>query len=168
MSRPALEPRRNGHTDAVKSPTQVRCAIYVRKSTEEGLEQAFNSLDTQRLACEDYVRARGGERWAVLPEHYTDGGWSGATVKRPAFQRLLTDIEARKVDCVVVHRVDRLSRSLLDFARLMAFFQEHGVSFVSVTQNFSTADPVGRLTSHPNPDERRQDLRAALRLGRHK
>jgi site-specific DNA recombinase len=146
VNRAALTLRSNGHPDAVKSPTQVRCAIYVRKSTEEGLEQAFNSLDAQRLACEDYVRVRASERWEVLPEHYTDGGWSGATVKRPAFQRLLTDIEARKVDCVVVHRVDRLSRSLLDFARLMAFFQEHGVSFVSVTQNFSTADPVGRLT----------------------
>jgi site-specific DNA recombinase len=136
----------NGHPDAVKGPTQVRCAIYVRKSTEVDEEQRFNSLDAQRLACEEYVRTRGGEKWAVLPEQYTDGGWSGATVKRPAFQHLLADIEARRVDCVVVHRVDRLSRSLLDFARLMAFFQEHGVSFVSVTQNFSTADPVGRLT----------------------
>ena len=146
MTRAALISRTNGHADAVRVPTQVRCAIYVRKSTDVDEEQAFNSLDAQRLACEDYVRARVSEKWAVLPEHYTDGGWSGATVKRPAFQRLLTSIEAREVDCVVVHRVDRLSRSLLDFARLMAFFQEHGVSFVSVTQNFSTADPVGRLT----------------------
>jgi site-specific DNA recombinase len=140
---------RNGSRLEVRAgayPKTVRCALYVRKSTEEGLDQAFNSLDAQRLACEEYVRTRAGEGWAVLPEHYTDGGWSGATVKRPAFQRLLSDIEARKVDCVVVHRVDRLSRSLLDFARLMAFFQEHGVAFVSVTQNFSTADPVGRLT----------------------
>jgi site-specific DNA recombinase len=139
-------PSANGRHSATKSLAQVRCALYVRKSTEEGLEQAFNSLDAQRLACEEYVRTRGAEGWATLPDHYTDGGWSGATVKRPAFQRLLADIEARKIDCVVVHRVDRLSRSLLDFARLMAFFQEHGVAFVSVTQNFSTADAVGRMT----------------------
>jgi site-specific DNA recombinase len=136
----------NGHATDSKQAREIRCAIYVRKSTEEGLEQAFNSLDAQRLACEEYARVRAADFWTVLPEQYTDGGWSGATVKRPAFQRLLTDIEAQKVDCVIVHRVDRLSRSLLDFARLMAFFQEHGVSFVSVTQNFSTADPVGRLT----------------------
>jgi site-specific DNA recombinase len=136
----------NGDATNSKQAREIRCAIYVRKSTEEGLEQAFNSLDAQRLACEEYVRSRASEGWAVLPELYTDGGWSGATVKRPAFQRLLTDIEAHKVDCVIVHRVDRLSRSLLDFARLMAFFNEHDVSFVSVTQNFSTADPVGRLT----------------------
>lgn len=148
MSRALLQPApsTNGHGKAATNPAQVRCAIYVRKSTEAGLEQAFNSLDAQRLACESYVQSRASERWTVLPEHYTDGGWSGATVKRPAFQRLLQDIEARKIDVVVVHRVDRLSRSLLDFARLMAFFQEHGVAFVSVTQNFSTADPVGRLT----------------------
>jgi site-specific DNA recombinase len=124
----------------------VRCALYVRKSTEVDEEQGFNSLDAQRLACEDYVRCRVGENWTALPDQYTDGGWSGATVKRPAFQRLLADIQAQKIDCVVVHRVDRLSRSLLDFARLMHFFQEHGVAFVSVTQNFTTADPVGRLT----------------------
>jgi site-specific DNA recombinase len=136
----------DGHATDSKQAREIRCAIYVRKSTEEGLEQAFNSLDAQRLACEEYARARAADHWAVLPEQYTDGGWSGATVKRPAFQRLLTDIEAHKIDCVIVHRVDRLSRSLLDFARLMAFFNEHDVSFVSVTQNFSTADPVGRLT----------------------
>jgi site-specific DNA recombinase len=139
-------PSANGHPEATRNPAHVRCAIYVRKSTETGLEQEFNSLDAQRVACESYVQSRAGENWAILPEQYTDGGWSGATVKRPAFQRLLTDIDARKIDCVVVHRVDRLSRSLLDFARLMHFFQEHGVAFVSVTQNFSTADPVGRLT----------------------
>jgi site-specific DNA recombinase len=136
----------NGHATDSKVPREVRCAIYVRKSTEEGLEQAFNSLDAQRLACEEYTRARAADHWTALPEQYTDGGWSGATVKRPAFQRLLSDIEAQKVDCVIVHRLDRLSRSLLDFARLMHFFQDHGVSFVSVTQNFSTADPTGRMT----------------------
>jgi site-specific DNA recombinase len=137
----AVSPR--AAQDATK---RVRCALYVRKSTEVDEEQGFNSLEAQRLACEDYVRSRVGENWTALPEQYTDGGWSGATVKRPAFQRLLADIQAQKIDCVVVHRVDRLSRSLLDFARLMHFFQEHGVAFVSVTQNFTTADPVGRLT----------------------
>jgi len=148
VSRSSLDaaPSTIGRHSATKSLAQVRCALYVRKSTEEGLEQAFNSLDAQRLACEEYVRTRAAEGWTILPEQYTDGGWSGATVKRPAFQRLLADIEARRIDCVVVHRVDRLSRSLLDFARLMAFFQEHGVAFVSVTQNFSTADAVGRMT----------------------
>lgn len=146
MIAPALGIPPRAAQDAVR---RVRCALYVRKSTEVDEEQGFNSLDAQRLACEDYVRARAGENWIALPDQYTDGGWSGATVKRPAFQRLLADIQARKIDVVVVHRVDRLSRSLLDFARLMHFFQEHGVSFVSVTQNFSTADPVGRLTLNP-------------------
>ncbi len=145
MIAPAAIARRQNQAET-SEPGVRRCAIYVRKSTEDGLEQAFNSLDAQRLACEEYARARSVDHWTVLPEQYTDGGFSGATVKRPAFQRLLQDIEAQKIDCVIVHRVDRLSRSLLDFARLMAFFQEHNVSFVSVTQNFSTADPVGRLT----------------------
>ena len=110
MSRAALRVASNGHPDAVSSPSQVRCAIYVRKSTEVDEEHGFNSLDAQRLACEDYVRARAGENWHALPEQYTDGGWSGATVNRPAFQRLLSDIKSQKIDCVVVHRVDRLSR----------------------------------------------------------
>jgi site-specific DNA recombinase len=142
MSRPAR--RVNGSPAA--QPAVTRCAIYTRKSTEEGLDRDINSLSVQRQACEEYVRTRASEGWLVVPEVYDDGGWSGATVKRPGFQRLLADVEAGRVNCVVVHRVDRLSRSLLDFARLMAFFQENGVAFVSVTQNFSTADPVGRLT----------------------
>ena len=136
--------RANAH--ALAQPAVVRCGIYTRKSTEEGLDRDINSLSVQRQACEDYVRTRASDGWHLAPEQYDDGGWSGATVKRPGFQRLLADVETSRVQCVVVHRVDRLSRSLLDFARLMHFFQERGVAFVSVTQNFSTADPVGRLT----------------------
>ncbi len=144
MSQPAR--RVNGRASPSTQPAVIRCAIYTRKSTEEGLDRDINSLSVQRQACEEYVRSRAAEGWQLVAEQYDDGGWSGATVKRPGFQRLLADVEAGRVQCVVVHRVDRLSRSLLDFARLMAFFQERGVAFVSVTQNFSTADPVGRLT----------------------
>ncbi len=144
MSRPARRP--NGSVAPSAQPAVIHCAIYTRKSTEEGLDRDINSLSVQRQACEEYVRSRSSEGWRVVAETYDDGGWSGATVNRPAFQRLLADVEASRVGCVVVHRVDRLSRSLLDFARLMHFFQERGVAFVSVTQNFSTADPVGRLT----------------------
>ena len=128
------------------APRQGRCAVYTRKSTEEGLDRDINSLSVQRQACEDYVRTRASDGWQLAADLYDDGGWSGATVKRPGFQRLLADVESGRVGCVVVHRVDRLSRSLLDFARLMDFFQERGVAFVSVTQNFSTADAMGRLT----------------------
>jgi site-specific DNA recombinase len=121
-----------------------RCAVYTRKSTSAGLEQSFNSLDAQREACVSYIRRQPG--WAVLPERYDDGGFTGANIERPAFQRLLVDIEAGRVDVVVVYKVDRLSRSLLDFARVMERFSTSGSSFVSVTQNFSTADAMGRLT----------------------
>ena len=123
-----------------------RCAIYVRKSTTVGLEREFNSLDAQREACEQYIRSQAGLGWQVIPEGYSDGGFSGANVQRPAFQRLMNDVEAGKIDIVVVHRVDRLSRSLLDFAKLMDRFNRASVAFVSVTQNFSTADAMGRLT----------------------
>ena len=123
-----------------------RCAIYTRKSTAAGLEQEFNSLDAQREACEQYIAARDHEGWQLLPEHYDDGGFTGANIERPAFQRLLADIDAGKVDLVVVYKVDRLSRSLLDFAQLMDRFNKAGVAFVSITQNFSTADAMGRLT----------------------
>jgi DNA invertase Pin-like site-specific DNA recombinase len=121
----------------------TRAAIYVRKSTSAGLEQEFNSLDAQRESCANYARSRG---WTVLPETYEDGGYTGANIDRPAFQRLLADIDAKKIDVVVVYKVDRLSRSLLDFAKVMDRFQAAGVAFVSVTQNFSTADAMGRLT----------------------
>ncbi|MFZ5442019.1 MAG: recombinase family protein [Myxococcota bacterium] len=121
-----------------------RCAIYTRKSTTMGLEQEFNSLDAQREAALAYIRNQPG--WTLVDTHYDDGGFTGANIERPAFQRLLADIEAGKVDVVVVYKVDRLSRSLLDFAKVMERFSKSGASFVSVTQNFSTADAMGRLT----------------------
>ena len=124
----------------------VRCAIYTRKSSEEGLEQAFNSLDAQREACEAYVLSQKHEGWAALPQMYDDGGVSGGTMERPALKRLLADIAARKVDTVVVYKVDRLTRSLSDFARIVDVFETHGVSFVSVTQAFNTTSSMGRLT----------------------
>ncbi len=123
----------------------MRCAIYTRKSTEEGLEQEFNSLDAQREAGEAYVRSLQHEGWSCLPDRYDDGGFTGGNMERPALQRLMADIEAGRVDCVVVYKVDRLSRSLLDFARMMQTFDEHQVSFVSVTQQFNTATSMGRL-----------------------
>jgi site-specific DNA recombinase len=125
----------------VNSPK--RCAIYTRKSTSQGLEQEFNSLDAQREACEQYIASRG---WVALPQHYDDGGFTGANLERPGFQQLVQDIGAGKIDLVVVYKVDRLSRSLLDFAQVMHRFDQAGVAFVSVTQNFSTADAMGRLT----------------------
>ncbi len=123
-----------------------RCAVYTRKSTSAGLEQDFNSLDAQRDACEGYIKSQAHAGWRVVPEAYDDGGFTGANIERPAFQRLLADAEAGRIDVVVVHRVDRLSRSLLDFASVMDRFARHGVAFVSVTQNFSTANAMGRLT----------------------
>jgi DNA invertase Pin-like site-specific DNA recombinase len=124
----------------------VRCAIYTRKSTEEGLEQAFNSLDAQREACAAYVLSQKHEGWTALPHLYDDGGVSGATMDRPALRRLLADVEAGAVDVVVVYKVDRLTRSLADFARIVAIFDAAGVSFVSVTQAFNTTNSMGRLT----------------------
>ena len=124
----------------------VRCAIYTRKSTSEGLDSDFNTLDAQREAAEFYIRAMRGEGWEALPERYDDGGFTGANIERPALQRLLADIDAGKVDIVVVYKVDRLSRSLLDFAQLLARFEEKNVGFVSTTQQFNTRDAMGRLT----------------------
>jgi site-specific DNA recombinase len=126
------------------APDKRRCAIYTRKSTSVGLEQDFNSLDAQREACAAYIEKQPG--WTFVDERYDDGGFTGANIERPAFQRLLADIEAGSIDVVVVYKVDRLSRSLLDFAKLMERFSRAGTSFVSVTQNFSTADAMGRLT----------------------
>jgi site-specific DNA recombinase len=123
----------------------VRCAIYTRKSTEEGLEKEFNSLDAQRATAEAYIVSQQHDRWVCLPERYDDGGFTGGNLERPALQRLLEAIAAGQVDCVLVQKVDRLSRSLLDFARLMELFEQHQVAFVSVTQMFSTATSVGRL-----------------------
>jgi site-specific DNA recombinase len=130
----------------IDRPNSLRCAIYTRKSTEEGLEQEFNSLQAQRESAEAFVASQRQFGWNVLPEHYDDGGFSGATVERPALSRLLGDIEAGRIDCVMVYKVDRLSRSLLDFARLMSLFDRHSVNFVSVTQDFNTTTSLGRLT----------------------
>lgn len=123
----------------------VRCAIYTRKSSEEGLEQEFNSLDAQREAGEAYIKSQQHEGWICVPSAYDDGGFTGANMDRPGLRRLMADIEAGKVDCVVVYKVDRLSRSLLDFARIMEAFDRHKVAFVSVTQAFNTASSMGRL-----------------------
>lgn len=128
-------------------PTRVvRAAIYTRKSTSAGLEQEFSSLDAQREACEGYIRSQASLGWRKVSESYDDGGFTGANLERPAFQRLLADIEAGHIDVVVVYKVDRLSRSLLDFAQVMDRFNRSGAAFVSVTQNFSTTDAMGRLT----------------------
>src|SRR5271169_3964304 len=123
-----------------------RCAIYTRKSSEHGLEQDFNSLDAQREAAEAYIKSQAHEGWKLIKTHYDDGGLSGGTLERPALQSLLVDIQARKIDIVVVYKVDRLTRSLADFAKLVELFEGHGVSFVSVTQQFNTTTSMGRLT----------------------
>jgi DNA invertase Pin-like site-specific DNA recombinase len=124
----------------------VRCALYTRKSSEEGLDQAFNSLHAQREACEAYVRSQASEGWKVLPEVYDDGGFSGGNIERPALQRLLEDIDAGKVDTIVVYKIDRLTRSLADFARIVDRLDKAQASFVSVTQSFNTTTSMGRLT----------------------
>jgi site-specific DNA recombinase len=123
-----------------------RCAVYTRKSSEEGLEQEFNSLHAQREACEAYIRSQQGEGWALIGTAYDDGGLSGGTMERPALQRLLEDITQGRVDIVVVYKVDRLTRSLIDFAKIVELFDRHGVSFVAVTQHFNTTTSMGRLT----------------------
>jgi len=137
---------RNGRAVAAVAPAPVRCAIYTRKSTDEGLDRDFNSLDNQREAAENYIRSQRHEGWEVLPDRYDDGGFSGGNLDRPALKRLLGDIEAGKVQRIVVYKIDRLSRSLLDFARLAEFFEEHGASIVSVTQQLDTSTSMGRLT----------------------
>jgi site-specific DNA recombinase len=123
-----------------------RCAIYTRKSSEEGLEQSFNSLDAQREACEAFILSQREEGWKALPGHYDDGGYSGGTMERPALRRLLEDVEAKRVNVIVVYKVDRLTRSLADFAKIVETLDGHGVSFVSVTQQFNTTTSMGRLT----------------------
>ena len=130
----------------VMSKRTIRCAIYTRKSSEEGLDQDFNSLDAQREACAAYVASQKGEGWKLLPQRYDDGGLSGGTLERPALQRLLQDMAAGKVDLIVVYKVDRLTRSLTDFAKLVERFEAADTSFVSVTQQFNTASSMGRLT----------------------
>jgi len=129
-----------------KTVCPIRCAVYTRKSTDEGLDSDFNSLDAQREAAEAYVASQRNEGWVLLPDRYDDGGFSGGSLERPAVQRLLKDVEAGKIDCVVVYKVDRLSRSLMDFSKLVELFDRYKVSFVSVTQHFNTTDSMGRLT----------------------
>src|SRR5688572_24501795 len=129
-----------------RRPPKLRCAIYSRKSTEEGLEQDFNSLDAQRESCAAYILSQAGLGWRALAKHYDDGGISGGTMERPALQDLLGDIKLGKIDVVVVYKIDRLTRSLMDFARIVEVFDAHKVSFVSVTQQFNTLSSMGRLT----------------------
>ena len=125
---------------------EIRCAIYTRKSSEEGLELEFNSLDAQREACEAFIKSQKHEGWTLIETAYDDGGYSGGTIKRPAFMRLLDDIRADKVDIVVVYKIDRLTRSLMDFSKIVEVFDEHNTSFVSITQQFNTTTSMGRLT----------------------
>ena len=126
--------------------TTYRCAVYTRKSTEEGLDQDFNSLDAQREACEAYIASQAGLGWKLIRTRYDDGGVSGGTMDRPALQQLLDDIQSAKIDVVVVYKIDRLTRSLMDFAKIVDVFDAKGVSFVSVTQQFNTTTSMGRLT----------------------
>src|SRR6266550_280440 len=137
MKKPATATRRNG---------SVRCAIYTRKSSEEGLEQEFNSLQAQREACEAFIESQRQEGWLCLRAAYNDGGFSGATMDRPALQRLLADLTAGRVDTIVVYKIDRLTRSLADFAKIVEILDTRGASFVSVTQQFNTTTSMGRLT----------------------
>jgi len=135
MTRPAANStRRNG---------TVRCAIYTRKSSEEGLEQEFNSLQAQREACEAFITSQRHEGWVCLPKTYDDGGFSGATMDRPALQQLLADVKAGRVDTIVVYKIDRLTRSLADFAKIVEILDARGASFVSVTQQFNTTTSMG-------------------------
>jgi site-specific DNA recombinase len=123
-----------------------RCAIYTRKSTEHNLDLEFNSLDAQREACEAYIKSQAHEGWRLVPDRYDDGGLSGASLERPALQALLADVRAGKINTVVVYKVDRLTRSLADFAKLVELFDQYEVSFVSITQSFNTTSSMGRLT----------------------
>src|SRR5437870_6640334 len=137
MKKPGAATRRNG---------TVRCAVYTRKSSEEGLEQEYNSLQAQREACEAFITSQRHEGWMGLPECYDDGGFSGATMARPALQQLLADITTGRVDTVIVYKIDRLTRSLADFAKIVEILDARGASFVSVTQQFNTTTSMGRLT----------------------
>ena len=128
------------------SNKELRCAIYTRKSVAEGLDKDFNTLDAQREAGESYIASQKHEGWIVIPKHYDDGGFTGGNMERPALQELFDDIKNGKIDIVVVYKVDRLSRSIMDFAKIVELFESHNVSFVSVTQHFNTKDSMGRLT----------------------
>ena len=124
---------------------KIRCAVYTRKSSEEGLEMEFNSLDAQREACEAYIISQRAEGWVQVPDRYDDGGVSGGTIERPALKRLLVDISAGRIDVVAVYKIDRLSRSMLDFLKLIELFESQKTTFVSVTQSFNTTDAMGRM-----------------------
>jgi site-specific DNA recombinase len=130
----------------MEAKSRIRCAIYTRKSSEEGLEQSFNSLDAQREACRAFIGSQKHEGWHALRASYDDGGYSGATMERPALRRLIEEVKEGKIDAVVVYKVDRLTRSLADFAKIVEIFDAHQVSFVSVTQHFNTTTSMGRLT----------------------
>ncbi len=139
--------RRASIVPAMPATTKkLRCAVYTRKSTDEGLDKEFNTLDAQRAACEAYITSQRAEGWVLVRDHYDDGGYSGGTLERPALQRLLRDIQADLVDVIVVYKIDRLSRSLMDFAKLVEVMDAHGVTFVSITQSFNTTTSMGRLT----------------------
>jgi DNA invertase Pin-like site-specific DNA recombinase len=145
-----------------------RCAVYTRKSSEEGLDQTFNSLDAQREACEAYIRSQAHEGWKLVKTAYDDGGFSGGTLERPALQRLMVDLGRGLVDVIVVYKIDRLTRSLADFARIVETLDRQGASFVSITQQFNTTTSMGRLTlnvllSLPSSNGRSQASASATR-----
>ncbi len=144
-ARRAAEPFAGHSANLSNLPRKLRCAIYTRKSSEEGLDMDFNSLDAQRESCEAYISSQKAEGWLAVADDYDDGGFSGGTLERPALKRLLADVTARKVDVIVVYKIDRLSRSMLDFLNLVELFERHGVTFVSVTQSFNTKDAMGRM-----------------------
>ena len=127
-------------------PEIKNCAIYTRKSTEEGLEQDFNTLDAQRKSCEAYILSQKADGWKAVKTHYDDGGYSGGNIDRPGLQKLMQDIKAGKIQTVVVYKIDQLTRSLTDFSKLVEVFDEYGVTFVSITQSFNTTTSMGRLT----------------------
>src|SRR5690606_2317595 len=139
-----------------------RCAIYTHKSSEEGLDMEFNSLDAQRESCEAYIASQRSEGWICMREHYNDGGFSGGTLERPGLKNLIEDIEAGLVDVIVVYKIDRLSRSLMDFAKLVEIFDRHDVTFVSVTQAFNTTTSMSRLTLKALRRMAYRDIRRAL------
>ncbi len=138
--------RKKISTSVAPTKPAIRCAIYTRKSTEEGLEQEFNTLDAQREAAESFINSQQQEGWMAVPQRYDDGGYTGANMERPALKRLLADVESGVANCVVVYKVDRLSRSLLDFSKIMELLDKRGATFVSVTQQFNTTSSMGRLT----------------------
>jgi site-specific DNA recombinase len=162
---------------AVAVETPVRCAIYTRKSTDEGLDREFNTLQAQRAAAEAYIDSQRGEGWTCLSDAYDDGGFSGATMSRPAMQRLMADVEAGRIDCIVVYKLDRLSRNVRDYLNFLAFLDDRDVAFVSVTQQFNTSTPLGRMTLKQlllfaeferdmTAERTRDKMRAARRRGR--